>query len=179
MAVNLVESIAAFLLVFLLPGYALTRATFPEWRIRGDDAALRATETAALSLVLSVSTTILVGFGLLNLAPGGFAASWSNPTLEISLGAITAVALVVAGMRGAFDRVAPPPPPIEPSPGSDDGWELMREIESLARQERRLVHRLRSVGTGSAEARVIENDLEAVREESLRLRRAREEEYAS
>jgi uncharacterized membrane protein len=110
---SLLEIVAGVLLVFVVPGYAITKATFPEWRLRGPEALLRAVEIGTLSLVLSVTVTILVGF-VLGAAPGNyFQASWSDPLLEALLAAITGVALAAAVLRGAFRRV----PPAAPSRG--------------------------------------------------------------
>src|SRR5271156_4009889 len=103
MTVFPVEALAGLLLVFVLPGLAVARALFPEWRFRGAEGLPHLVETAALTIVLSVALTILVGFGLLN-TPAGFSASWSDPVLEIILAGITVAGFVVAGYRGAFSR---------------------------------------------------------------------------
>ena len=174
---NPAEAAVGLALVFVLPGFAIGRATFPEWRFRGPDALTRVVETAALSLLLSVGVTILLGFGWLNLPGTGFAATWSNPTLELSLAAVTVVALVVAWGRGAFRRAPPPAPALEPEGGAEGAWETMRKAEGLAREERRLQHALRRPPAGADVAR-LRADLDRVTEEIKALRAAREAEYA-
>src|SRR5271154_4391397 len=108
---NLPEAFAGLLLVFFVPGYTLTKATFPEWRLRGTDALLRVLETVTLALVLSVVLAILVGYALLAAAPGGFQASWSAPLLEACLAGVAVVGFVFGWYRGAYRRGPPPPPP--------------------------------------------------------------------
>jgi hypothetical protein len=168
---------AGVLLVFVLPGFALSKAIFPERRVRGPKAIERGVELAALSLVLSVSTTVLAGFALLN-GPG-FSASWTNPLLEAVLAAVTAVALAAAWVRGAFAKVPPAGRPLEPAPGAEGGWELLSALEGLAREERHLRRALRRVPADGAEARRIRGELETVARQRSRLERAREAEYAS
>jgi len=100
-ALDLLEAIVGGLLLFVVPGFAVARALFPEWRFRGPDGTLRALETATLSFVLSVALTVLVGSLLLGLAPGGFAAAWSDPVLEVALAAVALVAVAAGVLRGA------------------------------------------------------------------------------
>lgn len=170
-----VEALVGLLLVFLLPGYALTKATFPEWRVRGEVAALRVAEFVALSLVLSVVTTILVGFLLANGPGPGFSSSWSDPVLEVVLAAITLLALAVGAARGAFARVPPTAPPLEPSPGSDDGWALIVRLETIDRERRRAEHQLRRAsGPEGDRWRGVIADLDR---EAATLRSRREAEY--
>ncbi|MCI4336883.1 MAG: DUF1616 domain-containing protein [Thermoplasmata archaeon] len=172
--VTSVETALGLLLVFLLPGYALTKAVFPEWRIRGAVAALRAVEILTLSLVLSIALTILVGFALLNLPGPGFAASWSDPLLELILSVITLVGLALGGVRGAYRKEPPPAPPLEPSPGADDGWALVTRLETIDRERRRAQHALRRAGGPDAErwkAAIAQLDEEAA---TLRVRREAE-----
>jgi hypothetical protein len=169
------EDIVGLLLVFLLPGYALTKATFPEWRIRGSTAALRAVEILTLSVILSVVTTILVGFVLANGPGPGFSASWSDPLLEVALAAITLTALVLGAARGGFARVPPAGPPLEPSPGSDDGWALVVRLETIDRERRRAQHQLRrSSGPEGDRWRGVIAELD---QEAATLRSRREAEY--
>ncbi|MCI4331145.1 MAG: DUF1616 domain-containing protein [Thermoplasmata archaeon] len=176
MSVSLVEAFAGLLLVFVLPGFSVSRALFPEWRFRGEEGLTRIVETATLSLVLSVALTILLGFGLLN-SPVGFSAAWGDPTLEVGLAAITAIALVAAGARGAFSSTPPTAPPLEPLSGEDGGAEALGRAEDLSREERRLRHALR-VAPDDVTAARLRTDLGRVRDEARRLGAAREEEYA-
>lgn len=177
MAVSPVEAVLGVLLIFVLPGFAMARALFPEWRFRGPEGLLHATETAALSLVGSVSATILGGFVLLN-TPTGFQAGWGNPLLEGFLAAVTIVGLVAAGFRGAFSRVPPPAPPLEPSGGEEGAWELIREMDRMAREERRLLHAIRVAPATGPDRRKLEEELEGLRLHREELERARSEEYA-
>lgn len=176
MAVSPIEALAGLLLIFFLPGFAVARALFPEWRFRGPDGLLRVVETGAMSLVLSVSLTVLIGFALLN-SPGGFSASWSDPVLEAILAGITGVGLVAAGLRGAFAREAPESRPLELLGGEEGGAEALERAEELAREERRLRHALRVSREGPDAVR-FRGELVRVRAEAERLGRAREEEYA-
>ena len=135
------------------------------WRSRGID----------LALVLSVALTVLVGTALLN-GPG-FSASWSDPALEGVLAGITLAAAAVAVLRGGFSRQPLSVPPPEPGSGEGGGWELIRQREALARQERRLQHALRT----SRDPKEIERltaELDGLRSEVARLAQAREAEYA-
>ena len=176
--VSLAAALVGGLLLFFLPGYALTRALFPEWRLRGADGPRRALETMTLSFVTSVGLTVVVGFGLLDLAPGGFSAAWSDPLLEGALAAVAATAFVVSIVRGAWSR-EPPRAPAAAGPGEEGAWELSRELERLNRDERRLEHALRTAAGSSAEVARISAELESVKAEREAVRRKREEEYAS
>ena len=104
---GLAEGVAGGLLLFFLPGYAVTKALFPEWRVRGPEGGRRLLETVTLSFVTSVGLTVVVGFGILDLVPGGFAATWSDPVLEGALAAVALVGFVAAFFRGAFARTPP------------------------------------------------------------------------
>ena len=171
------EGIVGGLLLFFVPGYALTKALFPEWRVRGRDGGRRLLEIVTLSFVVSLGLTVLVGFGILNLAPGGFAAVWSDPLLEAVLAAVTVVASVVAFNRGAFARTPPEGPALAAS--EEGAWDLSRELERLARDERRLQHAIRVSSGPPSETARLTAELEAVRAERDTLRRRREEEYAT
>jgi hypothetical protein len=172
------EILAGLLLVFALPGYAITRATFPEWRLRGPDALLRAVEIGTLSLVLSVTVTILVGFVLGNLPGSFFQAGWSDPLLEAVLGAIAAVALVAAVLRGAFRRVPPSAPAPEPAPGEEGPLALARELEADRREVRRLRHALRTLKADDPQRIHLEEELHATERRAQERLAAREAEYA-
>jgi hypothetical protein len=172
------EVVAGLLLVFALPGYAITKATFPEWRLRGSEALLRAVEVGTLSLVLSVTVTILVGFVLGNLPGSFFQAGWSDPLLELVLTAITAIGLVVAALRGGFSKVTPAGPVPEPSPGEEDPMALVRDLEEAQRRARRLKHALRQLNATDPERARLEAELVVVERRSQELRANREAEYA-
>lgn len=171
------EIVVGVLLLFFVPGYALTKATFPEWRIRGGVAVLRLVEVATLSFVTSVALTVLTGYLLLAAIPGGFQAYWSDPILEAILAAVASVGLVVGWVRGAFARE--PPRPVSPEPVDEGGtWPLVQRLETLRREERRLRHGLRRAASDSPEARRLRDELEQVQDASTSLRADREEEYA-
>lgn len=176
--VAVLESIAVGLLVFWLPGYAVSRATFPEWRVLRPWDPIRLLETIAFSFVLSVGLTVLVGFGLLTASPTGFQAYWTDPVLEAVLAAVTAGAGLVAWWRGAFSRSPPPvAAPSEPESPSD-AWALMVELDRLQREERRLEHRRRRLPAQSPEGEQVEAELVRLREARTDLERHREAEYA-
>jgi hypothetical protein len=176
--VSPLEILAGLLLVFALPGYAITKATFPEWRLRGPDGLLRAVEIGTLSLVLSVTVTILVGFILGNLPGSFFQAGWSDPLLEAALAAITAVALVAAVLRGAFRREAPPGPAPEPTPGEEGPFAVARELEADRREARRLRHALRTLKVDDPQRARLEAELVATERRTQERLAAREAEYA-
>jgi|HubBroStandDraft_1064217.scaffolds.fasta_scaffold333812_2 hypothetical protein len=176
---NLAEAMAGLFLVFFVPGYTLTKATFPEWRIRGPDALLRLVETVTLALVLSVVLTILVGYVLLAGAPGGFQAYWSDPVLETSLAAIAVVAFVFGWFRGAYRRDPPPAPTLETDAGEEGAWELTRELERLGREERRLNHLLRTRGGDPVAAGQVRDELNNIRSLRAQLQERREAQYGT
>lgn len=173
------ELVAGFLLVFFLPGYALTKATFPEWRLRGPDAILRFLETVTLAFVLSVTLTVLAGYALLAAAPGGFQAYWTDPVLEAVLAGIAAIAFVAGGLRGAY-RHEPPPARARPdAPGDSGAGEVTRELDRIGREERRLAHELRVRGSDPAEGERLRAALARLETQRTELQRQREEEYAT
>ncbi len=176
---NLAEEAAGLLLVFFVPGYTLTKATFPEWRLRGSDALLRLLETVTLALVLSVVLTLLVGYALLAAAPGGFQAYWSDPLLEACLAGIAAVGFAFGWVRGAYRREPPPDPASEGEAGEDRAWELTRELERLGREERRLSHLLRTLGNDPAATGQFREELDHVRSMRAELQERREAEYGT
>jgi uncharacterized membrane protein len=175
---NVAELVAGVLLIFFLPGFALTKATFPEWRVRGPAGLRRAIELGTLSFVLSVVLTVLVGYLLLVAAPGGFQAYWSDPVLEFVLTGVTVVAGIVGVLRGAYSRV-PPSTPHDTARARDleeGAWEVTRRLEHLQREERRIVHSLRVSESGGPEEQRLRTRLEQIRSESAELSRAREAE---
>ncbi len=175
MSAGLGEAAIGFLLLFVLPGFTVTKAVFPEWRIRGEDALLRATELGTLTLTVSAALVVLVGFGIENGTAAGFQATWSDPVLESALAVLAGVAFAIGWVRGAYRRAPPAAPPREPVPGEEGAWELLRELDGLRREERRLRHSLRTAGT--AERPRLEERLAEVRAERARRTSAREEEY--
>ena len=175
MSVSWPLAVLGALLLFALPGFALSRALFPEWRFRGEAGTLHAVETVALSVVLSLSMTILVGFAFLNL-PVGFSAVWGDPTLEIVLIVATAVALVIAALRGAFARVAPAGPTLEPLGGEEGGADLLARAEAIARERRRLRHALRG-NAGGLDANRLREQIAALDREARLLGEQRDAEY--
>jgi uncharacterized membrane protein len=164
-------------ILFFVPGYTLTKALFPEWRVRGETALQRALEIAVLAFVLSVVLTVLVGWTLLSVAPGGFQAEWSDPLLQTILAGIALVGFVAGWVRGAYAH----DPPVRVVPTEDVGeegaWELTRRLEELAREQRRLEHRLR-VSSADGEERVsLQQDIDRLRREQESLGRQREAAY--
>lgn len=173
-----VEIVLGFLLVFFLPGYGVTKAVFPEWRVRGVGALRRLVEILTLSFVLSIVLTVLVGYVELTVAPGGFRAYWTDPVLEVSLLAVTGVAFALALARGAFRR-EPPTRVAPPAPGGDEGaFELTRELDRLGREGRRIRHALRVAASTPSEKDRLETRLREVENERTELERRREAEYA-
>jgi Protein of unknown function (DUF1616) len=178
MSVNAAELVAGLLLLFFLPGYALTKATFPEWRVRGPEATLRLLEITTLAFVTSVVLTVLVGYFLLVAGPTGFQAYWTDPELEGILAGITALGFGVGWVRGAYRR-DPPSAPM-PEPADEVGaWELVEELDRLRRDERRVRHDLRQAARDSADAARLHQELERIQAESAELRSRREAEYAT
>jgi uncharacterized membrane protein len=173
------EGVVGGLLIFFVPGYAVTKALFPEWRVRGPEGARRLLEVVTLSFVTSLGLTVVVGYGILNLAPGGFAAAWSDPVLEAVLAAVALVAFVTAVARGSFARNPPEATREAEGAGEEGAWEVTRELDRLGRDERRLEHALRVASQNPAERARLSGELESVRAEREALRRRREEEYAS
>jgi hypothetical protein len=172
------EAFVGLLLVFFVPGYTIAKATFPEWRIRGREAALRLLELTTLSLVLSVVLTVLVGSALL-LTPGGFQAYWTDPVLESILVGVALIAFVAGWVRGAYRKEPPAAPDPARSDGEEGAWELTRELEALGREERRIRHTLRVGGQSDSETARLNSELEELRSRREALAREREAEYAT
>ena len=168
---------AGLLLVFFLPGFGLTRALFPERRVFRPLSFRGLLEQLASSLVLSVAVTIVVGFAWLGTSPG-VQAGWSTPYVEATLAAITAAAFAVAIARGSFSRDPPLARALEPDGSPVDPMEIVAKLDRLAREERRLAHKLRIAGGSSAESEPIQRALAANRAEASQLRSEREAEYA-
>ncbi len=172
------EAAAGLLLVFFVPGYAITKALFPEWRIRGTGALRRLVEVVTLSFVLSVVLTVLIGYFELTFAPGGFRAYWTDPVLEVSLLAVTLIAFVLGLGRGAYRREPPTrAPPVVPA-GEEGAFELTRQLDLLGREERRVRHDLRVAPSGAPEKDRLRARLEELAREAEELERRREAEFA-
>jgi uncharacterized membrane protein len=176
---TIAEGVAGGLILFFVPGYAIAKALFPEWRVRGPEGGRRLLEIVTLSFVTSIGLTVVVGFGILDLVPGGFAAAWSDPVLEGALAAVALVGFVAAFFRGAFARTPPASPPTAMEAGEEGAWELSRELERLGRDERRLQHALRVYAQNPTEVARLTAELESVKAERDTLRRKREDEYAT
>jgi len=173
MSVNLAEVVAGLLLLFFVPGYAITKATFPEWRVRGPAATLRLLEIATLSFVTSLVLAVLIGYLLLVAGPAGFQAYWTDPLLEAILAGITAVAFGLGWYRGAYRRTPPTGPPPEPA-GELGAWDFVEELDRLRRAERRVRHDLRRAATGSTDSARLRSELEGILSEAAELRSKRE-----
>jgi uncharacterized membrane protein len=175
---NVLEAVVGFLLVFFVPGFFISKALFPEWRVRGPLALRRLVEMITLSFVLSVVLTVVVGYLLLSAAPGGFQASWSDPVLESVLLAVTVVAVGWGAVRGAYRR-EPTARPTPPAPSPEEGaFELTERLDQLAREARRIRHALRAGSTDPVERSRLSARMEEIRAETAELGRRREAEYA-
>jgi len=172
-----VEAVAGGALLFLVPGFAVGKALFPERRVRGPDGVRWALELVALSLVLSVGLTVVVGYVLLAGAPGGFSATWGDPLLEAVLAAIALAAAVAGALEGAYAR-SPPRARVEPEPGTEGVWELSVELDRLQRERLAVERELRGTppSDGEARARLTARREEVARDEEA-LRRRREADY--
>ncbi|MGI0055086.1 MAG: hypothetical protein ACREBZ_05160 [Thermoplasmata archaeon] len=176
-AASVLEAAAGLVLLFFLPGFALSQAVFPEWRFRGSMGRLRVLETAAFSLVVSVALTVVVGEILL-VGATGFQAGWSDPILEVVLAGISAVGLGIGALRGAFSSEPPAPPPgSEPESTGADPWELLNDLDRLSREERRLQRALRGASRDPAEHDRLQRALDVVRSQRTNLETEREADY--
>lgn len=171
MATEPAEILLGLLLVFFLPGFGAVAATFPEWRYRGRGGWERGLTALTLSVVLSVSLTVLVGYGLLALSPSGFAASWTDPTLETVLALIAALGLGVGAVRGAFSGT----PAVRPEPQEPDPFELTRELDRLQRECRKI--RRGRPAPDAPDAPGLRAQLEALESEIRRIEAELEREY--
>jgi len=172
------EAVIGVPLLFFVPGYTVTKAVFPEWRVRGVSALRRGLEIGTLAFALSVVLTVLAGELLLSAAPDGFRAAWSDPVLESVLAGVALVGFVAGWVRGAYS--AEPPSVAAPSDdgGEEGAWELTRRLDELGREERRLRHALRVARASDPERAALARDLERVVGEQDALGREREATYA-
>jgi hypothetical protein len=173
-ALDGVEAVVGLALLFVLPGFAVARATFPEWRFRGPGGTVHLVETLTLSLVLSVALTIVIGFALLS-SSAGFGATWSDPSIFVALAAVTAVGLVVALARGAFAAIPPAGPELPSERGNEGAFETIRELDGLVATERRLRHRLRVLPRDDPERSKVDRELADVVGRRAAVLAAREE----
>lgn len=169
------EAIAGGALLYVVPGFAVAKALWPDRRIAGPNGVGWALELAALSFVLSVVFTITVGYVLLGAAPSGFAAGWSDPILEEALTGLALVAGVAGLLEGAYARTPPLPRATEDEPGGLGAWELSRALDRLARERAALETEQRR--TAGAPREELGRRIERIAEEETALRRRREAEY--
>lgn len=173
-----VETAAGLLLVFFVPGYAIAKALFPDWRVRGREGLRRLVELVTLSFLLSVVLTVLVGYFEMTLAPGGFRSYWADPVLEVSLTAVAVVAFALGLARGAYRTVPPPRPAVAPYGGEEGVFDLTLELDRLRREGQRIRHALRTGSPTASERDRLRTRLEEVEGASAELQRRREAEYA-
>jgi hypothetical protein len=178
MATNLLLAAAGLYVLYLAPGLGLAAALFPEKFHPRSDRWLAWMELAVLGVILSVSVTILWGELLQTIGPG-FSASWSSPTLLLADGGTAAVGFSVGAIRGAFRSSKHEASLPSEAPGDLAAWPTLRELERMAREERRLTRALERPGLENAERSVASQRLESIRAARERLRRAREAEYAA
>lgn len=165
-------------LLFALPGYAWSRALFPEWRLRGPTALDTAVRLGTLSFVWSLAILVVVGSALSEIPSLGFSAAWSDPRLELLLAGLTLIGFAVAALRGAFSA------PVEPAPRAsapEDSSPLptLRQLDRIAREESRVRRALRRSPAGSEGRARLEEELGRLRARSEEIRRARQEDYGS
>ncbi|MCI4346554.1 MAG: DUF1616 domain-containing protein [Thermoplasmata archaeon] len=177
MVLDTIEFWVGGLLLFALPGYTWTRALFPEWRIRGEQALDHAVRIGTLSFVWSLAFVVVVGSSLSEVPSLGFSATWSNPRLELILAGLSAIGFVVAWLRGAFRSGAPATAEGAAS-GEDTPLPWLVEFDRLEREERRLRRALARSAPDSEGARLLTTELDRLKAEGRTLRRRREEEYA-
>jgi uncharacterized membrane protein len=180
MADSILLASVALVLFFFLPGYLLSRALWPEWRLRGEKALELGVLTVTSALVFSTALTVLAGFYLGNV--GLFQAGPGNPLLEEVLAALSALLLVIGWWRGAFSKDPPPAPSYARAPlaGEEDVEEYMQEMASLAQEERRLLHAIRTTGrTNPGKRERLESELETLRTRRRAKEADREERMSS
>lgn len=166
------------MLIFFLPGFAVTRALFPERRVFRPPSGKVLVEQLTSSVILSVAITILAGYVWLGTSVG-FQVTWAQPRVEESLAAISGVGLAVAAARGSFARRTPQGPDLPPEAGHSDPMALIRQLDELARRRRSLQHQRRIAGGDSPDSASIDEAIRRIDDEDRALRAQREEEYAS
>ena len=135
----ILNTIVAFLLTFILPGYTLVNAVFPSKGEFDDDFDLIYRITFGIGM--SVVITILVGFSLgiaplINLGSGYF--NYLN--VLITLSSLTVIFFVVCWWRGAYRwmGIIHPKlerPELEVTYYEEDDRELIKDIEDLFRKK--------------------------------------------
>lgn len=170
-----VEALAGGLLLFFVPGFTVARAVFPERRFRGPAGLRGALELGVLAFVLSVVLTVLAGYVLLSVAPGGFSAGWSSPVLEELLAGIAAVAFAVGALHGAYART-PPAGRAAPGTGEEGAWPVSEELDRLRAEKARRAARLRT-RPSSEEAAKLGRELAELDEQEAAIARRREADY--
>jgi len=174
----LAEAVVGGLLLFFVPGFVIAKALFPERRWAGPDGVRWLVELVTLGLVVSVVLTVVVGYGILAAAPGGFAAGWSDPLLEAILAAIAVVAFSVGLLEGAYARTPRVRPAPSDGPGEAGAWELTEQLDRLQRQRLGLERELsRTPSADKAGQAGLRARLAAIVEEETALRQRREAEY--
>ena len=135
----ILNTIVAFLLTFILPGYTLVNAVFPSKGEFDDDFDLIYRITFGIGM--SVVITILVGFSL-GIAPlinlGARYFNYLN--VLITLSSLTLIFFVVGWWRGAYRwmGIIHPKlerPELEVTYYEEDDRELIKEIEDLFRKK--------------------------------------------
>lgn len=176
MVVDTLESAAGVFLLFVAPGYAWTRALFPEWKFRGPRRWENGVRTVTLTLVWSVAIDVVAGSVLTEVPSLGFSAAWSDPRLEWILLATTIGGLVTAMGRGAFRLRGESTAPAPPGESPPLGW--MREADRLVRDQARLRRKIRKSPVESPERTRFERELIEVSEQLTEVHRRREAELA-
>lgn len=135
----ILNTIVAFLLTFILPGYTLVNAVFPSKGELDDDFDLIYRITFGIGM--SVVITILVGFSLgiaplINLGTGYF--DYLN--VLITLSSLTLIFFVIGWWRGAYRWMGIIHPKLERPElevlyFEEDDRELIEEIEDLFRKK--------------------------------------------
>jgi len=174
---TVVEAVVGGLLLFFVPGFAVAKALFPERRRTGPHGVRWLLELVTLGFVLSVVLTVVVGSVLLA-APGGFAASWSDPLLEAILAAIAAVAFAAGLLEGAYAATPPTRRVAVDGPGETGAWELTQQLDRLQLERLGLERELARTPSADREARAsLGARLATVGEQEAALRRRREADY--
>jgi hypothetical protein len=176
MVFDVLEPIAGGLLLFVLPGFAWSRALFPEWPLRGPSASIRWVETLTLSFLMSVSLTIVIGSALSRNNTLDFSASWSAPTVELLLLVATAAGLVVAAVRGGLSwDGAPGRPTSSEEPSITTTFRDLDRIERDRVRARRALRAARGDVDRELECR---HELDRLDQEAREVRERREAQIA-
>ncbi|HEV2519661.1 MAG TPA: DUF1616 domain-containing protein [Thermoplasmata archaeon] len=172
------QAAVGLMLIYFLPGFAVTRALFPERRVFRPTSAKVLVEQLTSSVILSVAITILAGYVWLGTSVG-VQVTWAQPRVEESLAVISGVTLAVAAARGSFARRAPKGPDLAPESGHSDPMAIIRQLDELGRRRRSLEHQRRVTGADSPDSVSIDEAIRQIDDEDRALRAQREAEYAS